>query len=601
MQLPSAPMTFDADQEAVLADDSSCLLVEAPPGSGKTRTAIRLLARDIEVGRVGPTQRALVLTFSRNARAQLDRYAEEILSPTQRGLTEITNYHSWFWSKVDQFHMSLGLPEEIEIATDVRRRADVGAAMEATGLTPVSRGQGPKIADYSNALEYGLKEGRPDRLLPDGLEEGVAVGALLRQRHQISGLVHYDDLAYYMWQLINGSTTLRDLWRHKYPIVVLDEYQDSSPLQAAIVSRLAKRGHRLYVFADPLQQIYTWRDASKNRLAELRQREPSEHRLRTLHRYDRRPALQAWMQQARDVLLDDGASVTVPLPPEITVLRYDPSQPERGRVWGAEARELWQLNAPIAAAFGDDQISTIAVLCRRRQQLAVLERRLATNFRCSRLRASEDGLDQALEWAERYAEAVSPEHHARRLLELARQVAPRHEALGLEDRIDVDGFNIARLREPRRGLAEGFNELLPLCETLSGSFRAAHGALRLASKNQDSKVIDWDIFYAVQRVLQSSIELPDAEALEKAKSRVRQARFAAAPSPRRGLYLLSCHEGKGKEFDLVILPHVSTANFTDDEESRQLLYVSLTRARHRILIRLGDGEVPPICRRLGIA
>src|SRR6185312_5069489 len=104
MQLPSAPMTFDADQEAVLADDSSCLLVEAPPGSGKTRTAIRLLARDIEVGRVGPTQRALVLTFSRNARAQLDRYAEEILSPTQRGLTEITNYHSWFWSKVDQFH-----------------------------------------------------------------------------------------------------------------------------------------------------------------------------------------------------------------------------------------------------------------------------------------------------------------------------------------------------------------------------------------------------------------------------------------------------------------------------------------------------------------
>jgi superfamily I DNA/RNA helicase len=594
-------MTFDTDQEAVLADESSCLLVEAPPGSGKTRTAFRLRARAVEVGRVGSTQRALVLTFSRNARAQLDRYAEEILSPAQRERTEITNYHSWFWSKVDQYHMSLGLPEKIEIATQKQRRDDVSAAMEAVGLAPVDRGKGPKVADYTNALEYGLDEGRPERLSPNGLEKGDEVGALLRQRHQISGIVHYDDLAYYMWRLIDGSSTLRDLWRHKYPVVVLDEYQDSSPLQAAIVGRLARPGHHLYVFADPLQQIYTWRDASKNRLSELRRRQPSEHRLRTLHRYDDRPALQAWMQQARDVLLDDGASVTVALPPEITVLRYDPSQPERGKVWGAETRELWQLNAPIAAAFSDSQIETIAVLCRRRQQLAVVEKRLAASFRCGRLRASEEGLDQALHWAEGYASAVSPEHHARRLLELAKHVAPRHQGLGLEDRIDVEGFNIARLREPRRGLAKGFNELLPLCATLSGSFRAAHGALRLAARDQDSKVIDWDLFYAVQRVLQSSIELPDAEALEKAKSRVRQARFATSPSPRRGLYLLSCHEGKGKEFDLVILPHVSTPNFADDEESRQLLYVSLTRARRRILIRLGEGQIPPICRRLGLA
>jgi hypothetical protein len=35
------------------------------------------------------------------------------------------------------------------------------------------------------------------------------------------------------------------------------------------------------------------------------------------------------------------------------------------------------------------------------------------------------------------------------------------------------------------------------------------------------------------------------------------------------LYLLSGREGKGKELDLVVLRHVSTANFKDDEESRQ--------------------------------
>ena len=93
-------MIFDQAQEDVLADEHDCLLVEAPPGSGKTHTAVRLVARDIDAARIGPTQRALVLTFSRNARSQLDSYAAELLTPSQRARTEITNYHAWFWQKV---------------------------------------------------------------------------------------------------------------------------------------------------------------------------------------------------------------------------------------------------------------------------------------------------------------------------------------------------------------------------------------------------------------------------------------------------------------------------------------------------------------------
>lgn len=99
-------------------------------------------------------------------------------------------------------------------------------------------------------------------------------------------------------------------------------------------------------------------------------------------------------------------------------------------------------------------------------------------------------------------------------------------------------------------------------------------------------------------MFQVSSPLADHEAAERARARVRQARFRSAPAPRRGLFLLSCHEGKGKEFDFVILPHVSTANFKDDEESRQLLYVSLSRARRRLLIRVAMGDAPPICERL---
>ena len=77
-------------------------------------------------------------------------------------------------------------------------------------------------------------------------------------------------------------------------------------------------------------------------------------------------------------------------------------------------------------------------------------------------------------------------------------------------------------------------------------------------------------------------------------------RFASTPTPRRGIYLLTCHEGKGKEFDFVVLPYVADDNFEDNEESRQLLYVSLSRAKRWILVRVASGKVPPICRRLGL-
>lgn len=78
------------------------------------------------------------------------------------------------------------------------------------------------------------------------------------------------------------------------------------------------------------------------------------------------------------------------------------------------------------------------------------------------------------------------------------------------------------------------------------------------------------------------------------------ARFASTLTPRRGIYLLTCHEGKGKEFDFVVLSYVADDNFEDNEESRQLLYVSLSRARRWILVRVASGKVPPICRRLGL-
>ena len=184
-----------------------------------------------------------MLTFSRNARSQLDSYAAELLTPSQRARTEITNYHAWFWQKVNQYRTSLDLPLEVELASQAQREADVTAVMEREGIRRALKDQ-RQVSDYGHALEYGLPNGRPDRLA-EPRPSNVAITARLRELHRSTGRLHYDDLAYYMWLLLDGSRTLRHLWRHKYPVIVLDEYQDSSPLQAAIIERLTGQGSRV--------------------------------------------------------------------------------------------------------------------------------------------------------------------------------------------------------------------------------------------------------------------------------------------------------------------------------------------------------------------
>jgi hypothetical protein len=306
------------------------------------------------------------------------------------------------------------------------------------------------------------------------------------------------------------------------------------------------------------------------------------------------------MEQARDVLLDDAGRVTAARPPEIGVMFFEPDQPERNKVWGAESRQLWQIDAPISKTLRSEDPRTVGVLTARRDQLDVLERHLVKLFRCRRLRAAEDALDLAVAWVEGHAAAVTTEHHAERLLQIAHAVAPRHPHLDLRDRLGPGGIDTSRLRQPRRQIAETINDLAPSCDVLASAFRAAHQVSRMAIRGQDHRIVDWDTLQAFRRVLRAPRHASDAEATERAHARVLQARFTSSLTPRRGLYLLSCHEGKGKEFDLVVLPYVSTDSFTDDDESRQLLYVSLTRARRFVLVRLASGKVPPICERLGL-
>lgn len=79
------------------------------------------------------------------------------------------------------------------------------------------------------------------------------------------------------------------------------------------------------------------------------------------------------------------------------------------------------------------------------------------------------------------------------------------------------------------------------------------------------------------------------------------AMVAAHVAPRlgRGLFVMTAHQAKGKEFDAVVIAELSSRFWPDDEEHQRLFYVAVTRATSRWTIVAPETDWSPLLRHIG--
>ncbi len=104
------------------------------------------------------------------------------------------------------------------------------------------------------------------RLIRNMLAEA---GPRLRQKKRARKVMAFDDILFNAWDaLCNGQRpTLAATLRKRYPVALIDEFQDTDPLQCAIfmsiydvVDESGNRGP-LFLVSDPKQSIYSFRNA----------------------------------------------------------------------------------------------------------------------------------------------------------------------------------------------------------------------------------------------------------------------------------------------------------------------------------------------------
>ena len=222
------------------------LLVTGGPGSGKTTISI-LKAAQIATHDLRPGQKVLFLSF---ARASVSRVVEAIeyehqIPPLLKRRIEVETYHSLFWRILKTHGYLIGLPRRLVILTP---------PAEAIALSAIRSRYGP-----DNTLSEA-------DLTAKHVEEDEERRRLVKQE----GRVCFNMFATYVGDLLTDSERLRRLIATMFPIVILDEFQDTNAAQWRTVQAI---GHfsRLIALADPEQRIFDFIGADPERLNHFRQ------------------------------------------------------------------------------------------------------------------------------------------------------------------------------------------------------------------------------------------------------------------------------------------------------------------------------------------
>lgn len=205
-------MEVQLSETAQGALDHGCpVLVLGGPGSGKT--TLSLLKAQTMLPALQAGQEILFLSFSRAAVRQVAIRCRDILPYDERRQIAVRTYHAF--------------------AMDILR----AHGRLLTGRAP--RIIYPGAEKLAKAAFVGDWEAEAARLARD---EG----------HYVFG-----QFATAAAQLVAGSASIASLLANKYPVIILDEFQDTDDAQWALVKALSARSKTMFM-ADPDQRIFDY-------------------------------------------------------------------------------------------------------------------------------------------------------------------------------------------------------------------------------------------------------------------------------------------------------------------------------------------------------
>jgi superfamily I DNA/RNA helicase len=617
----------DGDQERVaeVFREYGKVIVEAPPGTGKTFLGVYLAMCSSQLGWVSKKRPALFLTFSRNARVRIEREITRFQQENWIGREEIravkvSNYHAFYLETLRRKAGFWGCAQTLRPASISERQQRLEILLSEAGVDEAGLGNTASQAGLVFALRRfdlpDLMGFNTALLLDENLMHIVYNSATNALR---DGRPHYDDFAPLFLNLLEHCPELVHWLRLVYPVVILDEFQDTDAIQWEIIRRI--HPERIVVLFDRYQMIYEWRGARPDRIDQVKQEfdipDQAEKELTHIHRVGNEANLARFIQQLRvDDLLgsavvenNKGWLTTYP------VRRWRGVSPTRWTLIPDKTKCLQTIRQGRFVEFDE----TTAILTRWNYLADFLYRNLRVKkkgsqyYRC-RWIGSDNNPDEMIRdhiWRLRQInDNLALRAWCGRLLD---ELIPKQflSNLSFESEFAREGGHILRQRK-RSNLQAVRQALLPWWDMVDlGNYSAFARALRIIPDLgelvlEGDGFLDPDALYYIRELAKAVEAYSDSthgqdwgDFCDHLEDKLVRSAFLRLRSSPRGLYILTVHQSKGREFDHVVIPWLSGRGEPcmnrvgrvfprkydyDEFEDRRLLYVALTRARRRVTL-----------------
>ncbi|WP_287632505.1 UvrD-helicase domain-containing protein, partial [Accumulibacter sp.] len=610
---------LNAPQLAAVTLPPQHALILAGAGSGKTRVLTTRIAWLISTGQVGP-QGIVAVTFTNKAAKEMLSRLAAMLPINTRGMW-IGTFHGLCNRFLRAHHREAGLPAQFQILDSADQLAAIKRLLKTLNVDD-QKYPPRELMHFINAhKEQGLRAAQAeayDHYTSRRVELYIEYEAQCRRE----GVVDFAELLLRSYELLQRNEPLCQHYQARFRHILVDEFQDTNRLQYAWLKLLAGRGSVtpetppacIFAVGDDDQSIYAFRGAEIGNMRDLQREFELANVIRLEQNYRSHgnilDAANALIKQNRGRLGKNLWTEAGAGEPIRVFEAY--SDVDESRFIVDEVAELVREGVPR---------HQIALLYRSNAQSRVLEHHLFTVGVPYRVHGGLRFFDRqeirhALAYLRLIANPDDDTAFARVVNFPTRGIGTRsidalqeaahaansslyNAAASLAGKAGTSVARFVRLIEALRADTQA----LPLPEMIDHVIEAS--GLRqhyLADREGQDRLENLDelINAATAFLHEEGDSIDDGEATPDGGP---LASFLAHASLEAGehqagegeeaVQLMTVHAAKGLEFDVVFItgleqglfPHENAAQERDGlEEERRLMYVAVTRARHRLYL-----------------
>jgi DNA helicase-2/ATP-dependent DNA helicase PcrA len=263
---PSLLADLNPEQSQAVTLPHRSALILAGAGSGKTRVLTTRIAHLISSGAVSP-HGLLAVTFTNKAAKEMVTRLSAMLPINTRGMW-IGTFHGLCNRMLRAHHREANLPQTFQILDSGDQLSAIKRVMKQLNVDPEKFIPRELQNFISGSKEQGMRAHEVEAYDPYTRRK-IEVFAEYDAQCQREGVVDFSELLLRCYDLLSRNQQLREHYQERFKHILVDEFQDTNPLQYRWLKLLAGENNALFAVGDDDQSIYAFRGANVGNMQEL--------------------------------------------------------------------------------------------------------------------------------------------------------------------------------------------------------------------------------------------------------------------------------------------------------------------------------------------